>query len=58
MDWFVRMNNTGDPVDVWAVDGLNEGDLVESPEGHSYVGSRFPVECLSLIRSDIEPATL
>src|SRR6266511_1645335 len=23
VDWFVRMNNTGDAVDVWAVGGLN-----------------------------------
>jgi hypothetical protein len=34
LDWFVRMNNTGGPVDVWAVDGVNRQDLVVSPEGH------------------------
>jgi hypothetical protein len=54
-DWFVRMNNTGGTVDVWAVDGLDSGDLVESPEGHFYVGRPIPPEHVSLVRRDIEP---
>ena len=29
-DWFVRMNNTGGPVDVWEVDGIEAEDLVLS----------------------------
>jgi hypothetical protein len=34
MEWFVKtINTTGGPVDVWAVDGVDEKDLVESPEG-------------------------
>ncbi len=35
-DWFVRLNNTGGPVDVWAVDGVDPGQLRVAPEGHSY----------------------
>jgi hypothetical protein len=55
VSWFVRMNNTGGSVDVWAVDGVKEGELVQSPEGHSYVQSRIPPERLTLVRADIEP---
>lgn len=35
-DWFVRMNNTGGPVDVWEVDGIEDADLVESPGSHYF----------------------
>jgi hypothetical protein len=55
VSWFVRMNNTGSSVDVWAVDGVEEGELVQSSEGHSYVRSRIPPERLTLFRADIEP---
>ena len=55
VSWFVSMNNTDGTVDVWAVHGIEEGELVESPEGHSYVPGRIPPERLSLIRADIEP---
>jgi hypothetical protein len=33
--FFLPLNNTGGPVDVWAVVGVSEDDLVESPEGSS-----------------------
>ena len=40
VEWFVRMNNTGGPVDVWAVSGVDRVELHESPEGyHSRAGS-------------------
>ena len=35
-DYFVEMNNTGGPVDVWAVDGIDGSRMLESPEGYSY----------------------
>ena len=53
VDWFVEMNNTGGRVDVWGVDGVDESELVESPEGHYYVASPILAECLTLIRRDI-----
>lgn len=53
--WFVRMNNTGGTVEAWAVDGIDRGQLVESPEGHFYVARPIPPERLSLVRCDIEP---
>jgi hypothetical protein len=55
VDWFVRMNNTGGPVDVWAVDGVDEEDLMESPEGYPYLAAPVSPERISLVRRDIEP---
>jgi hypothetical protein len=53
-DWFVNMNNTGGPVDVWAVDGIND-DLVRSPEGHYYLPRVIARQQLTLVLRDIEP---
>jgi hypothetical protein len=47
------MNNTCGPVDVWAVDDVDEGDLVESPENFCYVPFKVPSDRLTLIREDI-----
>lgn len=55
-DWFVRViNNTGGPVDVWAVFGIDERDLVVSPTGYLYLPMTVPPENLTLIRTDIPP---
>ena len=54
-DWFVRMNNTGGSVDVWAVDGVEEPDVVESPEGFLYLPATIPSDRLILFRADIPP---
>ena len=51
MEWFVKTSNTtGGPVDVWAVDGVDEKDLVESPEGHSYLPRPIAAHLLTLWR--------
>ena len=55
-DWFVRMNNTGGPVDVWAVDDVDPGHLVQSPEGHHYFPGVIPPERLQLMRTDVSPS--
>ncbi|MEK6274325.1 MAG: hypothetical protein AABM30_03210 [Actinomycetota bacterium] len=55
VEWFVRMNHTGGPVDVWAVDGIDETELVESPEGYVYVARPVPPQQLTLIRRDLQP---
>ena len=39
--FFVRMNNTGGPVDIWAIDGIDPDDLVESGSGYSYLPIRI-----------------
>ena len=54
-DYFVEMNNTGGPVDVWAVDGVDEADLAVSPEGYPYLPRAIPRELLRLVRQDIPP---
>lgn len=55
-EWLVKtINATGGPVDVWAVDGVDEKDLVESPEGHSYSPRPIAAHLLTLWRSDCPP---
>jgi hypothetical protein len=53
VEWFVGMDNTGGPVDVWTVDGVDPSELRESPEGHAYVPRRMPPTVLGLLRRDI-----
>src|SRR5260221_10739312 len=36
VQFFTQMNNTGGPVDVWAVAGIDEQELVESGNGFRY----------------------
>jgi hypothetical protein len=37
---------------VWSIDGVDEADLMESPEGHFYVPKRIPPQRLTLVRRD------
>lgn len=53
VDWFVRMNNTGGPVDVWAVVGIDEESLVKSPEGHYFLREPIAPQRLTLVRQDV-----
>jgi hypothetical protein len=53
IDWFVQMNNTGGPVDVWAVEDVDQAQLLTSPEGFHYLPERIPADRLSLVRRDI-----
>jgi hypothetical protein len=55
VEWFVSMNNTGGPVDVWAVDGVDRDELRESPAGHSFVPRCIPPGSVELVRQDIAP---
>ena len=55
LEFIVGLNNTGGPVDVWAVDGIDEADLVRSPEGYLYLPRRIPSRSLTLLRRDIPP---
>jgi hypothetical protein len=45
---FVRMNNTGGPVDVWAVTGIDEQRLVTTGSGFRYFPARIPHGQISL----------
>ena len=54
VDWFVRMNNTGGPVDVWAVDGVELDQLLTSSEGYEYFPGKISAERLALVRQDVQ----
>jgi hypothetical protein len=56
VDWFVRLNNTGGPVDVWAVDDVDEDQLLSSPEDYRYLPEPISPDRLTLVRRDIKPA--
>ena len=53
LEWFVNMNNSGGPVDVWAVRGVDPSELRESPEGYAYVPRPIAPADLELVRRDI-----
>jgi hypothetical protein len=55
-DFFVRMNNTGGPVDVWAVSGV-EADELEECNGFAYVPRVVPPEHLTLVLADVDVGT-
>jgi hypothetical protein len=50
VDWFIRMNNTGGPVDVWAIDGVDEDQLVTTGTGYRYLPGSVAAESLTLVR--------
>ncbi|MCM6778871.1 hypothetical protein NDR87_35895 [Nocardia sp. CDC159] len=54
-EWFVRMNNTGGPVDVWEVHGIETADLVLSPHGFHYFPGVIAPARLHLLRRDVPP---
>lgn len=47
-DFFVRINNTGGPVDVWAVDGIEEEQLIVWDTGFCYFPAPIPPGQLTL----------
>jgi hypothetical protein len=56
-DYFVEMNNnTGGPVDVWAIEGIDWSLLEESPEGYAYFPAPIPRRHLRLVRRESPPA--
>jgi hypothetical protein len=55
-DYFIGMNNTGGPVDLWAVDDLDPTTFVEYDTGYRYFPGRIPPDKVVLVRVDIAPA--
>jgi hypothetical protein len=53
IDWFLTINNTGGPVDVWRVDGIDEGRMVENPNGYWYLPERVAPSMLALVMTDL-----
>lgn len=58
VDWFVRMNNTCGPVDVWSVDGVDAEALIDNGSGYHYVDAPIPPGRLTLLRRDLEAPRL
>lgn len=54
-DWFIRMNNTGGPVDVWEVADVRWEDLQDSPEGYVFFPGVIGVERLRLLQRHLLP---
>jgi hypothetical protein len=40
--FFVRINNTGGPVDVWSVTGIDDQQLITTGSGFRYFPARIP----------------
>ncbi|KPM55168.1 hypothetical protein ACG83_14630 [Frankia sp. R43] len=55
VDFFLRINNTGGPVDVWSVRFDTPPDLETSPEGFCYLPQRVPPEMLTLPCQAVPP---
>jgi hypothetical protein len=53
VDYFVRMNNTGGPVDVWQVDGVDTEQLRDNGNGYFYLPGRIPVDRIVLVQTDL-----
>ncbi|WP_241827094.1 hypothetical protein [Streptomyces graminilatus] len=53
--FFLQLNNTGGPVDLWSVDGIDEALLLDNGNGFVYLPARIPAAQVSLVRSDIPP---
>jgi hypothetical protein len=56
--FFAEMNNTGGPIDVWAVNGIDERELIESGNGFSYYLARIPSSQVALMdqpQGDVVP---
>lgn len=47
-EFFVRMNNTGGPVDVWAVSGTFEVKMIDNGSGFFYFPGRIPAGQVTL----------
>ena len=52
-DFFVRMNNTGGPVDVWQVDDVDADLLVDNGNGFFYLPGRIAADRLTLHQRDL-----
>ena len=52
-DWFVDMNNTGGPVDAWAVEGIDPDSLLDNGNGYGYLPEKIPAASLTLLHREL-----
>ena len=53
VDFFVRMNNTGGPVDIWAIDDVDQTHLTDNGSGFTYLPTRIAPKHLTLLDQDL-----
>jgi hypothetical protein len=58
LSFFVRMNNTGTPVDVWAVDGVDPDELVDNGAGFDYLPGKIDARFVTLLETHAAPSYL
>lgn len=51
-EFFIDLNNTGGPVDIWRVAAVDDHELLES-DGFLYVARTIPAKDVTLVKSDI-----
>jgi len=54
VEYFVSMNNTGGPVDVWSIEGIEDLELLDNGDGYFYFPGVIPPELLTLVHIDID----
>lgn len=54
-EFFLQIDNTDGPVDLWSVDGIDEGLLLDNGNGFVYLPARIPAARVRLVRSDVPP---
>ncbi|MER5501987.1 transposase family protein [Streptomyces sp. NPDC002561] len=47
--FFLQINNTGGPVDIWSVDGIDEGLLLDNGNGFVYLPGSIPAARVRLV---------
>lgn len=55
-EFFLQINNTRGPVDLWSVDGIDERSLLDNGNGFVYLPGRVPAARVRLLRSDVPPS--
>jgi hypothetical protein len=53
--FFVRINNTGGPVDVWEISGVTEDEMLKDGNGFRYLPRKVPPQRVRLFRQGIAP---
>jgi hypothetical protein len=53
-EFFIRMNNTGGPVDLWAVSGIDEEQMLDNGNGFRFFPGRIAAPQVALV--ELAPA--
>jgi hypothetical protein len=57
VDFCLHINNTGGPVDVWAVDGIDSHLMIDNGSGFYYFPGRIPPVLVSLVEGPLTLAS-